>query len=61
MKCTAKYVLEHFNEMPSVGLGLTCHAMSLHLQAMPRTPRQKKYVKYNNMKTYISLQSFKCV
>ena len=41
MKCTAKYLLEHFNEMPAVGGGLICHAMSLHLQAIPSTPRQK--------------------
>ena len=61
MKFTAKICFGAFNEMPVVGVGLICHAMPLHLQAIPSTPRQKKYVNNNNTKTYISLQSFKCV
>ena len=29
MKCTSKICYEHFIEMPSLGVGLICHAMSL--------------------------------
>ena len=51
MKCTSKICYEHFIEMPSLGVGLICHAMSLHPQSRPNIPRSHKYVQNNNMKS----------
>ena len=39
-----KIILEHFNEITSLGVRFICRAMSLHPQSIPSIPRQK-YVK----------------
>ena len=45
MKCTSNIFFKHFNEIPSLGVGFICHAISLHPQSIPSIPRQKRVKK----------------